>query len=318
MATTAFPVNPTLTAIAMVYANPAIALVADEVMPRTPTAKKFVWSSYDVAQGYTVPQTLVGRKSVPAEVDFTGALVNDEVLDYGLDDIVPNDEVEAFNSMIKPASGGPIDPLSISAMLTTKLIQLDREVRVAGRVFNAANFPAGNQATLAGVTQWSDFANSNPLDAILAALDIPLYRPNVAVFGQATFTKLRQHPRIVQAVFGTAQTGGVVTRDQLAQVLEIGRVVVGAGFVNTARKGQPVNNQRVWGKHAAFLYIDAEAAMAQQPCWGFTAQWGSKVAGEINEPTKGVRGSQRVRVAESVKEVVSAPALGYYFQNAVA
>ena len=41
MATTAFPINPVLTAIAMVYSNPAIALIADEVMPRTPTAKKF-------------------------------------------------------------------------------------------------------------------------------------------------------------------------------------------------------------------------------------------------------------------------------------
>ena len=147
MATTAFPINPVLTAIAMVYSNPAIALIADEVMPRTPTAKKFAWSSYDVGQGYSVPQTLVGRKSLPTEVDFTGSLINDEVLDYGLDDIVPNDEVEAFNSTIKPASGGPIDPLSISAMLTTKLIGLDREIRVAGRVFNAANYPAANQQT---------------------------------------------------------------------------------------------------------------------------------------------------------------------------
>lgn len=318
MATTAFPINPTLTAIAMVYSNPATALIADEVMPRIPTAKKFAWSNYDVAQGFTVPQTLVGRKSVPTEVDFTGTLMNDEVLDYGLDDIVPNDEIEAFNSMVKPARGGPLNPLDVSTMLTTKLIQLDREVRVAGRVFNTANFAAGNQTTLSGTSQWSDFANSNPLDAILAALDVPVYRPNVAVFGQATFTKLRQHPRIVQAVFGTAQTGGVVTRDQLAQVLEIQKVVVGAGFVNTARKGQAVNNQRVWGKHAAFLYVDKEAAMSQQPCWGFTAQWGDKVAGEIAEPQKGIRGSQRVRVAESVKEVVSATALGYYFQNAVA
>jgi hypothetical protein len=318
MATTAFPLNPALTAIAMVYSNPAVAMIADEVLPRTPTAKKFAWTQYDAAQGYTIPQTLVGRKSVPTEVDFSGTLVQDEVLDYGLDDVVPNDELDAWASMVKPATGGPIDPLAISTMLTTKLIQLDREVRVAGKVFNAANYSGGNQATLSGTGQWSDFANSNPLDAILSALDLPLYRPNVAVFGQTVFTKLRQHPKVVQAVFGTAQTGGVVTRDQLAQVLEISRVVVGAGFVNTARKGQAVNNQRAWGKHAAFLYVDKEAAMAQQPCWGFTAQWGDKIAGEMAEPKTGLRGSQRVRVGESVKEVVSAPALGYYFQNAVA
>jgi hypothetical protein len=318
MATTAFPVNPALTAIAMVYSNPAVSLIADLVLPRVQTAKKFVWSNYDVAQGFTIPQTLVGRKSVPSEVDFSGVLVNDEVLDYGLDDVVPNDEVAAWDSMTKPDRGGPPNPLDIATMLTTKLIGLDREVRVAAKVFNTSNFSGGNQATLSGTGQWSDFVNSNPLNAILAALDLPIYRPNVAVFGQATFTQLRQHPKIVQAVFGSAQTAGVVTREQLANLLEVQKVYVGAGFVNTAKKGQAVNNTRVWGKHAAFLYVDAEAAMAQQPCWGFTAQWGEKVAGDIAEPKMGIRGSQRVRVAESVKEVVSAPALGYLFQNAVA
>jgi hypothetical protein len=318
MATTAFPISPQLTAIAMAYSNPATALIADEVLPRTPTAKKFAWSNYDVGQGYTIPQTQVGRKSVPTEVDFTGVLVQDEVQDFGLDDVVPNDEIEAWNSMIKPPSGGPPNPLDLSTMMVTKLIGLDREVRVAGKVFNAANYAAPNQTTLLGTNQWSDFVNSNPLDAILAALDIPLFRPNVAVLGQATYTKLRQHPRIVQAIYGTAQTGGAVTLEQLAQLLEVKRVVVGAGFINTARKGQPVNTQRVWGKHAAFLYIDKEAAMGMQPCWGFTAQWGDKIAGDIPEPKTGLRGSQRIRVGESLKEVVSAPALGYYFQNAVA
>jgi hypothetical protein len=317
MSTTAFPVNPALTAIAMVYSNPAVNLIADAVLPRIPTAKKFVWSSYDSTQGYTVPNTQVGRKSVPFEVEFTGSLVNDEVGDYGLDDIVPNDEIDAWQSMPKPARGGPPSPLDVSTMLLAKLIGLDREVRVAGKVFNSANY-AGGTTTLSGTSQWSDFANSNPLSALMNALDIPLYRPNVVVLGQATFTSLRQHPKVVQAVFGTAQTGGVVTREQLANVLEVKSILVGAGFVNTARKGQAANNQRVWGKHAALLYIDPEASQSQQPSWGFTAAWGDKVAGDMPDLTKGIRGSQRVRVGESVKEVVAAPALGYYFQNAVA
>ena len=96
------------------------------------------------------------------------------------------------------------------------------------------------------------------------------------------------------------------------------KVLVGAGFVNTAKKGQAVNNQRVWGKHAAFLFIDSEAALANQPCWGFSAQWGGRTAGTLAEPKMGMRGSERVRVGESLKEVVAAPALGYFFQNAVA
>ena len=41
MPTTAFAVNPQLTAIAMAYRNQAISFIADEVLPRVQTAKKF-------------------------------------------------------------------------------------------------------------------------------------------------------------------------------------------------------------------------------------------------------------------------------------
>ena len=150
------------------------------------------------------------------------------------------------------------------------------------------------------------------------ALDVPVFRPNVAVFGQAVWTQLRQHPKVVQAVYGTAQTGGSVGRQALADLLEIKTILVGAGFVNTAKKGQAATYSRVWGKHAAFLYISQDAADADQPTWGFTAQFGDRIAGNIPEPKAGLRGGQRVRVGESVLEVVSATDVGYYFQNAVA
>ncbi|WP_218926937.1 hypothetical protein, partial [Bacillus sp. AFS088145] len=89
-------------------------------------------------------------------------------------------------------------------------------------------------------------------------------------------------------------------------------------FVNTARKGQAPVNSRVWGKHAAFIYNDVMAAKTGQPTFGFTGQFGTKVAGDMPEPKKGLRGSQLVRCGESVKEVITAGALGYFFQNAVA
>jgi hypothetical protein len=318
MSTTAFPINPTLTAIALAYINPAYTLIADEVLPRIGTGKKFTYTVYDPAQGYTVPQTLVGRKSEPTVVDFTGTPVADEVKDYGLDDIVTNDDQKAFDDMPKPATGGPLSPMNASTMFLTGLVQLDREIRVANTVFNAATYAAGNQVTLAGTSQWSDFANSNPVDAIMSALDVPLFRPNLLTFGQATWTKLRQHPKMVQAILGTAQGSGAVTRQQVADFFEVKKVVVGAGFVNNARKGQAPVNSRVWGKHAAALYIDPVAAQVGQPTFGWTAMWGSKVAGDIPAPLVGLRGGVRVRSGESVKEVITANILGYFFQNAVA
>ena len=317
LSTTSFPVNPELSAVAIGYKNRDVDLIADLVMPRIQKGgKKFAYMKYTQADAYTVPATRVGRKSEPTMVDFGGTLINDECVDWGLDDLVPNDEVLAFNAM--PHPGTLVSPLAKSASLLTGLVMLDREIRVANTVFNAANYIAANKATLAGVTQWSDFANSNPLDAMLTALDLPVFRPNTLVFGQAVWTKVRQHPRLIQAANASAQTGGAITRQQLADLLEVKNIFVGAGFVNTAAKGQAASISRVWGKYAAALYISEDASSADQPAWGFTAQFGERIAGVIDEPKAGLRGGQRVRVGESVKEVVSSSDVGYLWSAAIA
>ncbi len=316
MSTTAFPVNPELTAVAIGYKNRDIDLIADGVLPRISTPLKFAYTKYNQTDGYTVPSTRVGRKSQPTMVDFGGVLVNDECVDWGLDDLLPNTEVEAWQAMSKPASA--VSPEAKSASLLAGLVMLDREIRVAATVFNSATYLGTNQATLSGTSQWSDFTNSNPLDALLAALDVPLFRPNAIVLGQAVWTKLRQHPRVIQAANASAQTGGAITREQLAALLEVRDVFVGAGFVNTAKKGQTAAMSRVWGKHCALLYVGTDLANADQPCFGFTAQFGTRIAGSIPAPREGLRGGQIIRVGESVKEVISAPDAAYFFQNAVA
>lgn len=316
MGTTAFPVNNELAAVAVGYKNRDIDLIADLVLPRIQTGKKFAYTKYNQGDAYTVPATRVGRKSEPTMVDFGGVQVNDEVVDWGLDDLVPNDEIEAFSAM--QIKGAMVSPLIKSTSLLTGLILLDREIRVANTVFAAGTYAAGNTATLSGTSQWSDFSNSNPLDALLAALDVPVFRPNTLVLGQAAWTKLRQHPRLIQAANASAQTGGAITREQLAELLELKQILVGAGFVNTAKKGQAPTFSRVWGKHASLLYVSEDMANADQPQFGFTAQWGPRIAGDIPEPKNGLRGGVRVRVGESVKEVISANDAGYFFQNVVA
>lgn len=316
MATTAFPVNPELTAIAIGYRNRDVDLIADRVLPRVTTAKRFNYRRYPAGEAYTLPSTRVGRKSDPTMVDFSGTDTPDECIDYALDDMIPNDEQEAWNSM--PKAPGAVSPMAKSTSLLTGLILLDREVRVANTVFAQATYPSTNRTVLSGTSQWSDFTNSNPLDAMLSALDIPLFRPNLVVLGQATWTKVRQHPRVIQAVYGTAQTGGAISREQMAALLEVREVVVGAGFVNTARRGQTPTFSRVWGRHAAMLYVSEEQAAADQPTFGFTAQWGSRIAGSIPAPRSGLRGGEIIRVGESVKEVIAAADSGYYFENAVA
>lgn len=316
--TTAFPVNPELTAIAIGYQNPEAQLIADRVLPRVPTAKKFKYTLYSASQGYSVPDTKVGRKSEPNMVDFGGTEQTDECQDYGLDDLIPNDEIEAFNAMPKPASGGPVSPLALSTMMLTGLVDLDREIRVAALVFALATYAAANRATLSGTSQWSDTANSDPLKAITDAMDVPLVRPNKLVLGQITWTNLRRHPKIVQAIGRSAQSAGFASLQQVAELLEVQEIVVGRAFYNTAKKGQAPSYARAWGKHAALLHVDTLAAQLGQPTFGWTAQWGTRIAGNIPDPKAGLRGGQRVRSGESVKEIIVSQDSGYFFQNAVA
>jgi hypothetical protein len=317
MAQSEFPLNPALTAICVGYKNPDVALIADAVMPRVsvPT-KTFNYTVYNKGDAYTVPNTRVMRKSEPTQVDFGGTLTAATCVDYGLDDLLPNDEVEIWQSMPKPA--GAVSPQAKSASLLTGLILLDREVRVAAKVFNSASYAAGQTQALSGTSQWSDTSNSNPLSALMNALDVPVFRPNAIVLGRAAWTVLRQHPKLAQAVGNSAQTAGVITKQQLADLLEVQQVLIGESFVNTARRGQTPSLSRTWGKHCALLYVSAQMADADQPTFGFTAQWGSRVAGNIPEQKKGLRGGETIRVGESVQEVITDPACGYLFQNCVA
>lgn len=305
-----FPIDPKLSAVAIAYRNPDITLIANDVLPRTPTAQEFKYLSYDLAQGFTVPDARVGRKSTPFEVDFKASEVQDKVIDYGFDDLVPNEDIEADNQ--------GVNPLGTATMYLTNLINLAREQRAAALVFATGSYAAGNQATLSGTSQWSDTANSDPVAAISDALDVPVMRPNIGVLGQQTWTKVRRHPKIVQAIKGTAQGAGMVSRQEFADFFELQALYVGAGFVNSAKRGQTASLSRVWGKHASFLYRDRVAGPQAGVTFGFTAEWGGKIAGQMDEPKIGLTGSQRVRVGERVKELVVATDLGYWFQNAVA
>jgi Phage major capsid protein E len=308
MATRPFPIDPKLTAVAIAYRNPDVALIADDVLPRTPVAQEFKWLKYDLAQGFTVPDLKVGRKSFPAEVEFSATEQQDKVSDYGLDDFVPNEDIEADNQ--------GVDPKGVAAGYMTNLLNLGREIRVAGLVFNAASH--ANNVTLSGTGQWSDTVNSDPVAAIGNALDVPIYRPNICVLGQATWTTLRRHPKIVQAIKNTNQGAGMVSRQEFADFFELQALYIGAGFVNNAKLGQSVSTARVWGKHAAFLYRDRAAGPQAGVTFGFTAAWGNKIAGSMPEPKRGLTGGEQVRVGERVKELVVANDLSYYFQNAVA
>lgn len=304
-----FPIQPELTAIAIAYRNTR--LIADEVLPRVPVGgQQFKYLKHTMAEGFTIPDTKVGRTSKPNEVAFSATEVTDSTKDYALDDPIPQADIDNA-----PPNYNPMGRATEGIM---NLIELDREVRAAALVFATAQYATANKITLSGTSQFSDYVNSNPLGVIMAGLDACIMRPNVGVMGRAVFTKLCMHPEIVKAVHGNSGDAGIVQRKAIADLFELEDVLVGEGWVNTARKGQAASLSRVWGKHIALIHRNRTAGPNSGLTFGFTAQFGGRIAGATPDKNIGMRGGQLVRAGESVKEVITANDLGYLIIDAVA
>lgn len=319
MATKPFVIVPSLVAIAVAYRQGN--LIADMVLPRVPVdTELFRYIKYGLADAFQSPDTRVGRKSAPNQIDWGSSEVTDQTNDEGLDTPVPNSDVEAWQRARAAGQGmvSQVDPLANATELVTQAVQNRREARTAGLVFNLASYAAANRQTLSGTGQWSDFVNSDPLPAIMDKFDGMVMRPNIAVLGRRTATKLRMHPKVCKAVFGNNTDAGMVPLRALADQLELDDIYVGDGWINTAKPGQPAVLTRAWGNHAAFLHRNMTANTRGGVTFGMTAQYGDKVAGAIEDPDIGLRGGQRVRSGESVKELITANDLGFYFENAVA
>ncbi len=156
----------------------------------------------------------------------------------------------------------------------------------------------------------------DPAD-IMTALDSMVMRANIMVIGNAVASALRRHPRIIKAYNGTTGDTGIVPLEFIRGLFELDAIHVGQGWINTAKKGQAPVMTRVWGNHCSLLYRDSLAGTSDRVTFGVTAQWGDRVAGSIEDRDIGMRGGQRVRVGESVAEVICANDLGYFIQDAI-
>lgn len=309
-----FVPSPQYTAIALAYTNRE--LIADQVLPRlTVSAREFKWDKHEKSSLFQVPSTLVGRKGSPSEVEFFASEETSSVGDYGLDDVVPREDIEA-------AQGKPgLDPLGRATEGISQLLGLDREKRVADLVFAAGTYPVGNKVQLAGNDQWNEYAQaaSDPIEDILAAKESALMPYNTCVMGEAVWFALRRHPKLLASYYPVnASGGGILNLQQFQELFEFERVFIGRAFKATSKPGQTLALGRVWGNHFAMLHQNPLAGLRGNGItFGATAEYSNRFASTMDEPKVGLRGATRVRVGETVKELITAADCGYFIQDAI-
>lgn len=315
-----FPVNPILTAICIGYRNRN--MIADQVMPRIPVlGESYRYTRYPIAEMFTVPRTLTGRRGRVERVQFSGEQADGSTKDYALEDAIPISDINAAAAQ-RTAGLGNFDPEARAAEGLTNLLELDREVRVAGIVQDPNNYAASRRLVLSGSDQFSDPA-SKPIKMFKAAFGATLImRPNTITMGRDAWSGLSSNPELVNAVKGNVTSSGIITPDEFVNLFAgegLKRVLIGESFVNTARPGQAATLSRVWGKSIALHYRDDQIRPEQGGVtWGFSAQYGTRGSANWQDRDVGAEGGNVIRVWEKMDEKVVAPDVGFLFQNAVA
>lgn len=204
------------------------------------------------------------------------------------------------------------------------LLMLDWENRVASKLTSGSNL--GSYTTLSGVSQWNDYANSDPVNDISvgkeAIRSTTGMQPNLIVMGKAVYAKLIQHPDIIDRIKYVQK--GFVTSDILAALFDVERVLVGSAIKNTGADGLADSFSDVWGKNVILGYTAAGVDKdGKDPSLGYSFRWMAPVfnslpwAAEIwNDANGGNFENRRVQYYQDEK--ITASDLGYLIASAVA
>jgi len=117
--------------------------------------------------------------------------------------------------------------------------------------------------TLSGSSQFNDYNNSDPIgvfqDSRKAIYDSIGREANTAVMSRNVFAKLTRHPELKRS-HGVTPDGTVPTRAlneiELAEAMEIDKIIVGRVKHELAREGLPSALSSVWGDHITFAYVN--------------------------------------------------------------
>ncbi len=285
------------------------------VLPVIPVKKRSdKYFIYNKADSFTLADDTVFPKAMPNEMDWGTSTGNYSVTDHAFGDWLPQEVIENADT--------PLQPEVDTNDYLNLLLDIAEEERVASLVFNTANY-GGNTETLSGTSQWNN-SGATPISDIQNAIEScfgPDGRANTLVMGIDTWKALRIHPQILDAVKAATRLqssgGGVATRDEVATLFEVEKILVGRARYNTAKQGQTPAFARLWGKSLAALYVDPDPGI-RSIMFGCTFVETQRQTMVDWDPKRGVKGAQYIKVSWNSAEAVIASDCGYLIADATA
>ncbi|MEN5083722.1 major capsid protein [Bosea sp. TWI1241] len=234
---------------------------------------------------------------------------------------LPQDSLEAVvpvENQQEAAKVPGFDLAKISVNRVLNVFGLNMEIDVATRARDLNTYAAGNKATLAGGSQWSD-GGSDPGKDVDDAKDAIRRKigqqPNVLVLGPAVRKALRRHPKITEQFKYTGSDS--VTLAMLAEYFEVDEVVSGDAVYlpDTASDDDAATD--IWGKDAILAYVNRNAADYQSPSYAYTYRLAGCPFVETPYQERNAK-SWIYPVTDEEAPYITGAEAGYLFKNAVA
>lgn len=309
-------VNQPLTNISIAYVQSETAFVASRVFPIVPVDKKS-----DVYYQYTKNDWFrdEAKPRAPSTPSAGSGYNVDASPSYNCKRNAIHKDID---DEIRGNFDNPLDPDRDATQFVTQRILLRQERAWADAYFKTGVWATDNTPA----NLWSDYANSDPIGNVRTGTRTILantgFKPNKLVLGYDVFTKLQDHPDIIDRIKYTGGASRTVTKEQLAALFDIETIEVCEAVYATNIEGEAAAMDFVHGKHALLVYA-AKTPSLLQPSGGYIFAWkgisggmGKTVAVKkfrIEEIT-----SDRVEAEYAFDQKLVASDLGYFFASVVA
>ncbi|OPY64086.1 MAG: hypothetical protein A4E56_00140 [Pelotomaculum sp. PtaU1.Bin065] len=265
-------VNAPLTNMSVAYIQDQKHFIADQVFPIVRVEKQsdryFVYSREDFFRD-EAEERAPGTESAGSDYDI------DNTPNYYCPEYAHHKDV---SDPERANTDNPLKPDEDATQFVTQKLLIKRERIWANKYFTSGRWGIDltGRSSSPGAEeflQW-DQTGSTPVKDIkakrLAIAEKTGFLPNVLVLGAYVYNALSEHDDITDKIKYTQKA--VVTPELIAGILDIDKVVVAYGVVNTAAKKKTGSFSFIQGKHALLAYAAPNPGI-KVPSAGYIFTW---------------------------------------------
>lgn len=304
-------VSPLIKNASLAYRNEDY--ICEKVFPIIPVKKETGKIASYSMDNLRVVEALRSIGSQTNEVGHTVTIGDHYVLaERALKELVPDEHVDQADTPIRPK----IDAVE---NLTDRIMVIKE--KLLGDVLSSTATVTQN-TTLSGTSQWSDYANSDPIgDVKTGANEIRKStgkKPNTLILAYDTWQQLVDHPDVVDRVKYTQRADVDAMNSALARVFNVRRIWIGDAQYNSAAEGSTDSLTDIWSKIGVVAYIEDRPTLKSRSV-GFTYQM--KAPREIDS-WRGSEGNDRkgdfIRVTDKYDQQIVDINCAYLIKDIIA